>query len=271
MQLTRREFLMLGVVTAAASAMPCGRLMATERTNYYLNNKKELLGAFIGTLEGVRVFLEPELGKERTQQVINSALKGFEAMLPSLPDVGGDRNWDTQYLPVAAWYVALYEPMKACGKTAEDVGKLVYDLRKYELDHTSKDVLAKQGKELFGLPRVKEMRAWAAWTQKREYPANWVATFLDGDGENFDFGYNYSECGLVKFFEAHGVPELAPYVCLNDFTQSKAQGTGLERSKTIAQGDGFCNFRYKQGRPVKQNWDSEIAYIRKQMAGRSRK
>jgi hypothetical protein len=268
MQLTRREFLMLGVVTAV-SVTPCGRLMAAVKTNYYLSNKKELINVFNGTLEGVRAFLEPELGKEQTQQLISSALKRFEALLPNLPDVGGDLNWDTQYLPVAAWYVALYEPMKAYGKTAEDVGKLMYELRKYELDTIPAATLAKQGKELFEPASVKQMREWAKWTQKREYKANWVATFLEGDGKHFDFGYNYSECGLVKFFTAQGVPELAPYVCLNDFSQSAALGTGLKRKKTIAQGDGACDFRYKKGDKVTQGWDSEIAYIRKQMAGRS--
>ena len=209
--------------------------------------------------------------KERTEQIISSALKRFESLLPDLPDVGGERNWDTQYIPVAAWYLALYEPMKAYGKTAEDVGRLVYELRKYELDHTPVAVLSKQGKEMFEPASISQMKEWAAWTQKKEYPANWVATFLQGDGKTFDFGYDYSECALVKFFKAHGVPELAPYVCLNDFTQSMAFRTGLERSKTIAQGDGVCNFRYKQGRPVKQNWDSEIAYIRKQISGRAAK
>lgn len=258
---------MLAVVSAV-SVTPCGRLIAAMDANFYQKNNKELLAAFNGTLAGVREFLEPELGKERTQQIISSALNRFETMLPKLPDVGGDSNWDTQYIPVAAWYLALYEPMKAHGKTAEDVGRLIYELRKYELDHTPAAVLSKQGKAMFDQTNVKKMREWAAWTQKKEYPANWVATFLEGDGKNFDFGYNYSECGLVKFFKAHGVPELAPYICLNDFTQSKALGTGLERSKTIAQGDGVCNFRYKLGRPVKQSWDSEIAYIRKQMAGR---
>ncbi|MDK9718752.1 MAG: L-2-amino-thiazoline-4-carboxylic acid hydrolase [Trichlorobacter sp.] len=270
MQLTRRELLMLGVVTAV-SATPCGWVMAAVKTNYYLKNKNELLNAFNGTLEGVRAFIEPEFGKERTQQLIRSALRRFETLLPTLPDVGGDRNWDTQYLPIAAWYVALYEPMKTYGKTAEDVGKLMYELRKYELEHTPPDILTKQGNKLFEPGSIKEMREWAAWTQKKEYPANWIATFVEGDSTHFDFGYNYSECALVKFFNAQGASELAPYVCLNDFTQSKAQGTGLERSKTIAQGDGLCNFRYKFGRPVTQNWQSEITYIRNQMAGKAEK
>ncbi len=270
MKLTRREFIMLSVV-AAASVTPCGRLMAAVNANYYLNHKEELLVTFRGTLAGVRAFLEPELGKERTQQILSSALRRFETLLPNLPDVGGERNWDTQYVPIAAWFVALYEPMQANGKTAEDVGKLIYSLRKYELDHTPADILAKQGKELFEATSVEKMRAWAAWTQKKEYSANWVATFVAGDAKNFDFGYDYSECAVVKYFIAQGVPELAPYYCLNDFTQSKALGSGLKRSKTIAQGDGVCNFRYKQGRAVTQDWDSEITSIRTQMAGRSTK
>lgn len=32
-------------------------------------------------------------------------------------------------------------------------------------------------------------------------------------------------------------------------------------SKTIAQGDGFFNFRYKKGRTVQQDWSTEFDLI----------
>ncbi len=49
---------------------------------------------------------------------------------------------------------------------------------------------------------------------------------------------------------------------LNDFLKSAAIGSGLRRAKTLAQGDDICDFRYKKGRPVVQNWDAEIDLIR---------
>jgi len=50
---------------------------------------------------------------------------------------------------------------------------------------------------------------------------------------------------------------VAPYFCVNDFTLSTAQGAGLARVHTLAQGDGLCDFRYTLGRPVVQGWDTE--------------
>jgi hypothetical protein len=116
--------------------------------------------------------------------------------------------------------------------------------------------------ETFGAKALGEMREWADWTRKREYPANWVATFLPGDGVSFDFGYDYTECALVKYFAAQGVPELAPYPCVNDFARSAAIGTGLRRTGTLATGDGVCDFRFRRGRKVTQDWSTEIVRIR---------
>jgi hypothetical protein len=157
--------------------------------------------------------------------------------------------------------------MKAAGLTAEDVGRLVYGLNRRALEMMPRDLAKKEGDDLFGPEMQAALADWAAWTQKRDYPANWVATFLPGDGQSFDFGYDYSECGVVKFFHSQGVPELAPYLCLNDFLKSAAIGSGLRRTKTLAQGDEVCDFRYKKGRPVTQNWASEIDRIRKRMGG----
>ena len=35
-------------------------------------------------------------------------------------------------------------------------------------------------------------------------------------------------------------------------------GTGLRRQGTLAQGDALCDFRYKKGRAVVQDWQSEV-------------
>ena len=87
-----------------------------------------------------------------------------------------------------------------------------------------------------------------------------------GDGTAFDYGYDYTECGVVKYFRAQGAPELAPYFCLNDFPKSAVDGSGLSRTKTIGQGVDLCNFRYKKGRPVLQGWSTEIDLIRSRLS-----
>jgi hypothetical protein len=86
-----------------------------------------------------------------------------------------------------------------------------------------------------------------------------VCTFVEGDGEAFDYGLDVTECGICKFYRAHGAGGLAPYMCLSDYVVSRAFGRGLVRYKTIAEGAEVCDFRYKQGRetfvyPLRDGW-----------------
>ncbi len=80
-------------------------------------------------------------------------------------------------------------------------------------------------------------------TQKRQYPQNWVQEFISGDGQSFNFGYDYTECGIVKFLEAQEATELIAYLCETDFAALEALGLKLERTETIASGCQRCNFR----------------------------
>ena len=110
-----------------------------------------------------------------------------------------------------------------------------------------------------------KFKTWAKWTKKRQYPANWIMEYIPGEDEDFDFGYNYTHCGVCLYLNSYDAIELAPFVCLNDFVESRALDTGLHRTKTIATGDKECNFRFKKGRKVTQNWDTEIDKIRERI------
>ncbi len=43
--------------------------------------------------------------------------------------------------------------------------------------------------------------------------------------------------------------------------------TGLVRTKTLAMGDGVCDFRFKKGRTITQDWASEVPRIKKKFGG----
>lgn len=265
----RRDFLKLTLLGALA-ALPC-RLFAAAGLEvagaaYTPAGREQLLAAFNAIVDGAQQFWRAEVGDARAEWMADQARARFAALVPGLPDVGGAANIDAPFIPIAAWYVALYQPMRAAGMHAEDVGHLVYRLYQIELGQRSPADRQAEGDAWFGAANRQKLEQWAAWTRRRDYPGNWVATFVPGDGRHFDFGYDYSECGVVKYLRAQGVPELAPFVCLNDFSKSAALGTGLERHKTLAQGDDRCDFRYQRGRPVTQDWQSEIALIRQRLA-----
>jgi hypothetical protein len=262
---SRREFLTLALGASACCLLP-SQVWAkfTEKArpgtpeNYYLAHREELLKDFRNTNAGAREYLRAKYGENLARTVCREAAGRFEALLPNLPDVGGARNRVIQDIPIAGWYAAFYGPMKDHGRSAAEVGRLIYDLNQIELGSIPPDQARAQGAAQFTPAYIEKLRDFCAWTQKREYPGNWVATFVPGDGGEFDYGYDYSECAMVKYLRAQGALEVAPYVCLNDFLQSRTLGTGLHRTQTIAQGNAICNFRYQQGRAVTQDWSTEV-------------
>lgn len=268
--LSRREFVALALTASACCLLPSPLgAKFTERAwpenpdNYYLAHREELLKAFRETNAGAREYLTAKYGEALARAVCREAAGRFEALLPHFPDVGGARNRIIQNIPIAGWYAAFYGPMRAWGKGAEEVGRLIYDLNAQALAAIPKDQARAQGASQFTPEYVEKLREFCAWTQKREYPGNWVATFVPGDGKEFDYGYDYRECAIVKYLRGQGALDVAPYVCLNDFIQSRTLGTGLSRTQTLAQGDPICNFRYKQGRPVSQDWSTEVPRFRR--------
>jgi hypothetical protein len=82
--------------------------------------------------------------------------------------------------------------------------------------------------------------------QEHHYPGGWVSVYIEGDGEEFDFGIDYLECGLHKFFHQQGADEFTPYLCQFDYVQQRAMLTGFSRSMTLAEGAEKCDFRWKR-------------------------
>ena len=72
-------------------------------------------------------------------------------------------------------------------------------------------------------------------------------SFVNGNGQDFDYGIDYTECASCKFLIAQNALELAPYVCAVDKAASEMMGWGLSRTMTLAEGGEKCDFRFKKG------------------------
>jgi len=128
--LNRRQFLKCSAI-ASLALLPCSLLSGRRagaspvapEDNYYLGHRKELTGAFQEVVRGASQFLEPDLGPERTGKIARDAPCHFDVLLPELPNVGGQKNLIASIVPIAAWYVALYGPMRENGKNSRRCGK----------------------------------------------------------------------------------------------------------------------------------------------------
>ena len=262
-QPARRRFLNFGVAAGCSCFFP-GRLIAASSADQPVGDDaraqslQRQIAEFDGLSQGAQAWLAPRVGKERAAAIAAQSRSCFAALCASIPDIGsGNRNQES--LNEAVWLTAIAQAMQAAGLPLRDAGRLFYDLCAQEMAQSRAEDAHAKGQVMFSVAGRAALKRWAEGTQQRRYPGDWVAVAVFGDGQIFDVGYDYTECGAVKFFAAHGVAGVAPYFCLNDFTLSRSQGTGLKRLHTIGQGDALCDFRYRQDGAVTQSWESEVA------------
>lgn len=93
---------------------------------------------------------------------------------------------------------------------------------------------------------LRRLKKRAIKSQEREYPDSFVMSYVEGDGQKFDYGIDYTECANVKFLKEQGAMELAPYICATDKVASEMLGWGLNRTMTLADGCRKCDFRFKK-------------------------
>jgi hypothetical protein len=71
---------------------------------------------------------------------------------------------------------------------------------------------------------------------------------VDGDGADFDYGTDYTECAVLKLFRQMGAEQYMPCICVGDLAASRALRTGLHRTTTLNYGGPCCDFRFKRNR-----------------------
>ena len=248
MKANRRQFLKIAAVAAGAVTVGGGAAYVLTRDpdvleDHYAGTEKVLLARF---------------GRDRAGDLMEGVRREYAALAPEMPYVGGEGNMFTEWLIYGVYYLAVYRALAAEGQTVEDVGRVIFDTFQAMADHP-KWLLRLVGSLKYSPGYVDRLGAAVAETQKHRYPGDWVATFVEGDGEEFDYGLDVTECGICKFYHAQGADELAPYLCLSDYVVSDAFDRGLVRYKTLAEGAEVCDFRYKKGRetfvnPLREGW-----------------
>ncbi len=135
------------------------------------------------------------------------------------------------------------EPMFACAASLA-----VYQvLRERGVDaHT-------WGAATYSLPAVagdpeegERWRADVAASQRDAAPDEFVFELVTSEG-GLGYGTNIRSCAICHLFGRHDAMDLVPYMCAFDDVVSRASGTGLRRTGTIALGATHCDFRFQPG------------------------
>lgn len=221
-----------------------------------MEKSNKLRKQFESTLADIQPILAEKYGHEGAENFRKEALQEFsDHIIPQLPDIGGERNPYDRFLNLTAMALAIYRVVGRRNGTVEEAGEIAY---KGTMRLAEK--MPKMMRRLYGLwtnSRLThpKLRKEARTSQKRVYPGDWVYDFVEGDGENFDYGIDMYECGIIKFLKAQNALELTPYLCAVDYITFEAMGIELRRTQTLANGCKKCDFRITlRGEPLKPSW-----------------
>lgn len=161
----------------------------------------------------------------------------YQNIVSRAKDIGPSRLLSAYMM--AAYFIALN---RTTGLSPEDNYKLFKEgLYASRLFHKA---LGNADKYL-DIKKTPERKAWEKESHERKYENDWVVDVLDKT-DDYDLGYNYYECGICKLCQDEGCFELARYLCRLDFVLADIMGMKLERTKTLADGGDFCDFRYSR-------------------------
>ncbi len=212
----------------------------------YHKRKKKLLRGLDRRMKHLKKVLSSYYDEELTDAISRECREEYESLIPEMPCFGDRMVFFlfNLYMVGATQQLALYRVLTRQGRTTEEAAKIGYEVTDLVLHSYPRLVRRFIGFYWFCGLGARHAGNQAAESQKREYPDNWVMVFIEGDGHEFDWGNDYTECAICKFYHAQGADELIPYMCRHDYAMSSAFGWGLRRTMTIAEGFDRCDFRF---------------------------
>jgi hypothetical protein len=218
----------------------------TPETGYYIFRKDSMLKEFDHVVGRVKKVIVRRYGQKFAGQIIKETRAQYEALIPKIPYIGKKNPLEFN-LVASAWYLALYRVLKARDRPLDEIGQLSYEMYDAWFDMFPGFILRLMGLWRYTGIYMNRLEAAAAKSQKRAYPGDFVYTVIKGDGKDFDWGVDYLECAICKFYKEQGAEEFLPYLCPLDAVISERTGLGLTRKKTLAEGFDRCEFRFKKG------------------------
>ncbi|MEE8440466.1 MAG: L-2-amino-thiazoline-4-carboxylic acid hydrolase [Spirochaetia bacterium] len=223
--------------------------MHTANTNGQSPYKKGKLLKFHDRLmKKGRKVLDSRCGKEMAGPMAAEIRSEFTELIPRIPYIGGAEPWTRQLFMVTV-FLAIYRVLKRREWPVGDIWQVCSDTAEAMLN-TLPGFLKKRLREwAFAEKQLNTYRKQEVEFEKRQHPDGDVFTLIDGEGQDFDYGMDITECAKCKFYRREGAEELLPYICLTDKVWADVLGYGLVRTQTLADGDVRCDFRLtKEGR-----------------------
>jgi hypothetical protein len=221
--------------------------MSHQIIGYYSFRREKLLKKFDQTLALISDSLVGLLGAEVANALLREARQEYENLIPEIPYISGIRaKMFNIFLLITAQELAVFKAMKKFRKTPAQAWEICHEALHLSLAKIPRWKRWLLRQLMFSSLVKKIIGRRASQKQKMSF-GDFKVEYLVGEGDNFDIGVNYLQCGNYRFAMEHGGEDFAPYICLSDLALSDALGWGLLRTQTLADGCSHCDFRFKKG------------------------
>lgn len=240
--------------------------MVEKGKKFYDKRKPKLMERFERFLMIIKSHLTPIYSDLKTEELLAQMRNEHEFLYSKLPYLGTRKSSLLFLLIDSTSLLAVMLTLEKEGMSLNEIGKLCLDY--YEtiakIWRSSQDsgktnitslLLSKD--YIFQEEFIMGQKIYSKESQAKKYPEGYVYEHVDGDGESFDYGVNYLECAVYKFFKKQDAERFVPFICIYDFVMARAAGYGFNRIQTIWNGAPFCDFRYSKNGTTVRAWPPE--------------
>lgn len=171
---------------------------------------------------------------------IRSVLKDvnteYRAMVERTPGIGGKQN-SLEAMLIGACY--FFSMAKAVPNMTPELLDDIIDSGLHSSLMIHAHSHAKKKGTLFSQKQLKARIREAERSQMSTYEMDWKYTY---HGNSHEFYCTYTQCGLCRLAKREQLEAYLPCMCKMDFENYALQGGKLIRTKTLANGDEYCDF-----------------------------
>jgi len=233
-------------------------MTSDNRQNYYTKKLPELMKEYDKHEKQYPLVLASYLDKSKMDNLTMNIRHAVEALIPVLPHIGGDASTTTQFLVSSAFSLPLFLALEQEGISMRDMAQILYQISESVHQLTPEEKRQEMGEFYFTEQMMDTVKKECEASQMRHYPEDWVFEFIPGDGQKFNYGFNCTECGIVKFYKKQNAERFVPILCLTDYANYRSLGVGFERTRKLATGDSFCDFRFIKGHITPKGWPPDV-------------
>ena len=218
-------------LSAAGKAYDAGELLATYDDPEYAKKRRDMY---------LEIFDGPSV-----DGILAEMRASYEALIPDIPFIGKN-NFHLQWVIPNMEKLAEYIVARNYGISADVFSRMYIKRATYDLLAQPEEDRKMIGQMQFGPVAETLMRYVAFRSQLKLFPDDYILSFVPGDGKNFDWGLDYTQCTNVIVYKKFDALEvLYPMVCAMDYVAGMTMHVGYYRTKTLVKGDSICDLRWK--------------------------